>query len=149
MDENPLLAEKFLWWLHDIRASERYFIDENKRTNQEKFMQPPGPWGPYIQYYFANVATMMWNKDSEDWAVRADVSSRPEASWRRMPVTQPAVVRLTLVYAPLHRKKMAQGEAAGSLFCGGRRTADRVPVHVATEQGGGDECSVHCSVKHV
>jgi len=76
----------------DIRATSRFFFDVDFYDDRP---------GPYKGYNFRCI----WYLEKSDCASCPDAYSRPEASWRRMLVTQPAVKLLKIVHANLFRKR--------------------------------------------
>jgi len=83
--KNPLLLKKFPAWFGDIRVTHRFYIPRPYKTHD-------------------NVYDVSHIKNS-DWASCPDAYSRPEASWRRMLVMQPAVQLLKIVHANLDGKR--------------------------------------------
>jgi hypothetical protein len=99
--KNPLLTEKFPTWFNDIRMTKRFFIDVNTLQDAIDIFHYTDNAGPYKSYSFTDIGTLA----RADLGARSEVYCRPEASWRRMLVTQPPVKLLKIVTASNVRKR--------------------------------------------
>jgi hypothetical protein len=71
--------------------------------------------GPYKSHHVCSLYSITRSRDG---AANPDAYSRPEASWRRMLVTQPAVEMLKIVYANVVRKSWSRTKEKRQLASG-------------------------------
>ncbi|KAH8822006.1 hypothetical protein F5884DRAFT_769692 [Xylogone sp. PMI_703] len=98
--KNPLLAEKFpYWFIRDFRDTGRFVVDRSD--------DPLGEYDFSGEYKYYPTCGQ-YDLKKLDWASNSDAYSRPEASWRRMMVMQPAITRLKIISATTFRKKWSR-----------------------------------------